>query len=219
MNGKTRKFYTKNDYEYLARVGNTANNNDLSAKASTYKVTIPKQLRLEPWDLYNMDQLQRNAHGIQFEFVRPPFGREMGMDDEGWDDNEEFIGPHGDGEMSEDDEEVADNMHADVVQPRGNVRGRDDADLDHDLIHRQRGIRRQRNADIQVARHARPRARHNHPRRRPPLPPNNPPPVPAGSANRFANHTQGTRDRIRNARVPNPAARVAHLNGKRKGGD
>ena len=169
MNGKTRKFYTKNGYEYLAKVGNTANNNDLSAKASTYKVTIPKQLRIEPWDLYDMDQLQRNAHGIQFEFVRPPFGREMGMDDDGWDEDEEFIGPNGDGEMSED-EEVGDNMYADVGQQRGNVRGRDDADLDHDLIHRQRGIRRQRNADIQVARHARPRARHNHPRRRPPPP-------------------------------------------------
>ena len=159
MNGKVRKFYTKNDYEYIASVGNSYGNT-LSAQPSTYKVNIPKQLRLEPWDLYDMDQLQRNAHGIQFEFVRPPFGRDINMDGEWWDDDDdddddEFIGPIDDGDMSDDDDEMGGIPHDDVVQRRGNVRGRDDAGMDDDVVHRRRGERRQRHDDIPAAQHVR----------------------------------------------------------------
>ena len=176
---------------------------------------------MEPWDLYDM---QRNTHGIQFEFVRPPFGRDM--EDEYWDDDDaDFEGPMDDGEMYEDAEEVADNMHDGVVQRRGNVRGRDDAGMDDDVVHRRQGVRRQRVDAIPAALPVRRQknivnnARPSYPRRQPPPPPTNPQPVPAASATNFANHTQGTRDKKRNARLPNPAGLVSYLNGKRKGGD
>jgi hypothetical protein len=63
---KMRKFYTSEDYEHLPKVGNAITNT--LHTHTVYKVNIPKQLRLEPWDLYE----SRNRNGIQFEHVHPP---------------------------------------------------------------------------------------------------------------------------------------------------
>ena len=107
MSGKMRKFYTKNDYAYLASL-DQKRGHKLSAHPSTYKVNIPKQLRLEPWDLYADD----DPHGIQLEHVLPPFGRDADMD-------------AGEGPAEgPDSEEKADGMD-DKPEGRGTVRNRD----------------------------------------------------------------------------------------------
>jgi len=117
-----RKFYTKADYQHMPNVGNKHSDADVAIAHRPYRVNIPKQIRLEPWDF---DLEIPNLHGIQFDYVDPPDG---GARDEGMDY----------------DEEEADAEEMDDVERRGQRRGRDEANVDRDLVVRDGAIRRHR---------------------------------------------------------------------------
>jgi hypothetical protein len=162
-----RKFYTKNDYEYLASL-DQKRGHKLSAHPSTYKVNIPKQLRLEPWDLYADD----DPHGIQLEHVLPPFGRDADMD----------AAAEGPAE-GPDVEDEADDMD-DTLEARGTVRNRDDIAHAPAMYERDRKRR---------AHTPRPPVTPN----KSPPPPTGPSPVSVANSARFNQHTQHAREAIR----------------------
>ena len=64
-----RKFYTKKDYQFMPSVGAKQATGVYSEP--TYRVRVPEQLRLEPWD-YDFEL--PNLHGIQLDYVQPPGG-------------------------------------------------------------------------------------------------------------------------------------------------
>ena len=137
-----RKFYTKNDYQCMPSVGAKQATGVYSEP--TYRVRIPKQLRLEPFD-YDFEL--PNLHGIQLEYVHPPGGNH--------DDNDE---------MNEDfeqggaiDDAGVERAEAMEVENRGQRRGRDGADLNLDLVDRVGAVRRQRRAEDRQARTPAPR--------------------------------------------------------------
>ena len=118
-----RKFYTKQDYQHMPN-GATKRPANVGAQP-LYKVRIPKQLRLEPWDY---DYEVPTPHVIQLFYVDPPGGV--------YDDDAEK-------------ENVADDVLGGHANPmllhenrRGVVRNRDEADLDADLIVRVGGTMR-----------------------------------------------------------------------------
>ena len=127
-----RKFYTKKDYQFMPSVG--AKQATSVHSEPTYKVRIPKQLRLEPWD-YDFEL--PNLHGIQLDYVQPPGGNHDGND-----------------EM-----EAAFVQEADVmeVENRGQRRGRDEVDLNPDLVDRVGAVRKQRIAEDRQSRTPAPR--------------------------------------------------------------
>lgn len=82
-----RKFYTKQDYQFIPKVG--AKQPASVHSESVYKVRVPEQLRLEPWD-YDFEL--PNIHGIQLDFVDPPGGVYEAMDMDEYDEREgEFV--------------------------------------------------------------------------------------------------------------------------------
>ena len=127
-----RKFYTKQDYQFIPKVG--AKQPASVHSESVYKVRVPEQLRLEPWD-YDFEL--PNLHGIQLDYVQPPGGNH--------DENDEM--------------DAAFVQEADVmeVEGRGQRRRRDEADLNPDLVDRVGAVRRQRRADERQPRTPAPR--------------------------------------------------------------
>lgn len=125
-----RKFYTKNDYQYVPSVGAKQATGVYSEP--TYRVRIPTQLRLEPWD-YDFEL--PNIHGIQLEYVHPPGGNYDEDDDEM---NEVF---EQGGAIDDERYEVME------VEGRGQRRGRAEANMNPDLVDRVGAVRRQRIAD------------------------------------------------------------------------
>jgi len=92
-------------------------------------VNIPKQLRLEPWDLHDDDV--RNQHGIQFEHVRPPYrGAEPPR-----------VAVNNDAFFRGGDDPNVNDVYEQII---GNRRNRDDAQMDPDLINRVKPVRRQK---------------------------------------------------------------------------
>ena len=151
-----RKFYTKQDYQHMPNGATKRPSANVGAQP-VYKVRIPKQLRLEPWDY---DYEVPNVHGIQLNFVQPPGGvyEDMDMDDE-WEG--EFV--QGDQDVQPPDDELMEQPEA-----RGERRRREDdaaggaqrarrANPDGPVFvnpmlvqHNQRGQRRARNqADLE----------------------------------------------------------------------
>ena len=127
-----RKFYIKNDYQYVPSVGTKQTTNGHSVPM--YKVRIPTQLRLEPWDY---DFTLPNIHGIQLDYVQPPGGN--------YDEDEMNAAFEQRGAMADAGEEIAEVME--VEQGRGQRRGRADANMNPDLVDRVGAVRRQRIAD------------------------------------------------------------------------
>ena len=115
-----RKFYTKQDYQHMPNGATKRPSANVGAQP-VYKVRIPKQLRLEPWDY---DYEVPNLHGIQLNFVQPPGGvyEDMDMDDVA----DGGLGGHANPMLLHENR-------------RGVVRNRNEADLEADLIARVSG--------------------------------------------------------------------------------
>ena len=106
---RRRKFYTKQDYQFIPKAGKQPTNVRFE---SVYKYRIPQQLRLEPWDFDD-----RNPHGIQLDFVDPP-GMYADMDAEM---DAEFV--QGDQNVQAPDDE---DMEEAEQQGRGERRRREE---------------------------------------------------------------------------------------------
>ena len=117
-----RKFYTKQDYQFIPKVG--AKQPASVHSESVYKVRVPEQLRLEPWD-YDFEL--PNIHGIQLDFVDPPGGVYEAMDMDEYDEREGKFVQGGQNVQPGDD--VRDD-----AEGRGVRRPRNQADLEADLI-------------------------------------------------------------------------------------
>ena len=137
-----RKFYTKKDYQFMPSVG--AKQAIGVYSEPTYRVRIPTQLRLEPWD-YDFEL--PNLHGIQLDYVHPPGGNH----DEDDEMNEAFEQR---GAIADAGMERAEVME---VEGRGQRRGRDEADLNPDLVDRVGPVRRHRRAEDRQPRTPAPR--------------------------------------------------------------
>ena len=117
-----RKFYTKQDYQFIPKVG--AKQPASVHSESVYKVRVPEQLRLEPWD-YDFEL--PNIHGIQLDFVDPPGGVYEAMDMDEYDEREgEFV--QGDHNVQPGDDVMDD------AEGRGVRRPRNQTDLEADLF-------------------------------------------------------------------------------------
>ena len=117
-----RKFYTKQDYQFIPKVG--AKQPASVHSESVYKVRVPEQLRLEPWD-YDFEL--PNIHGIQLDFVDPPGGVYEAMDMDEYDEREgEFV--QGDQNVQPGDDVMDD------AEGRGVRRPRNQTDLETDLF-------------------------------------------------------------------------------------
>ena len=117
-----RKFYTKQDYQFIPKVG--AKQPASVHSESVYKVRVPEQLRLEPWD-YDFEL--PNIHGIQLDFVDPPGGVYEAMDMDEYDEREgEFV--QGDQNVQPGDDVMDD------AEGRGVRRPRNQTDLEADLF-------------------------------------------------------------------------------------
>ena len=117
-----RKYYTKQDYQFIPKVG--AKQPAGVHSESVYKVRVPEQLRLEPWD-YDFEL--PNIHGIQLDFVDPPGGVYEAMDMDEYDEREgEFV--QGDQNVQPGDDVMDD------AEGRGVRRPRNQTDLEADLF-------------------------------------------------------------------------------------
>ena len=117
-----RKFYTKQDYQFIPKVG--AKQPASVHSESVYKVRVPEQLRLEPWD-YDFEL--PDIHGIQLDFVDPPGGVYEAMDMDEYDEREgEFV--QGDQNVQPGDDVMDD------AEGRGVRRPRNQTDLEADLF-------------------------------------------------------------------------------------